>query len=223
VLVLSDAIDDKIAGSGPMVCGLTLGCLLGLHIVIVAYLRGFILSYFMPVAFAGAMLTLFMSIVYVRSWSVTSGIATIGSTFMFMQFALGDYYRNHLYLDRAMAKSNTQQIEKALHFMRNYGITDRPVVWLGKVDNQGVETAIFQSLVRCGFSIDFPDKFPNGTLQWQPALEPGHLLVVMDNPKKYTSIEDALANDGIRVEQLRSETINDGLRISMGRITTVSR
>lgn len=221
-LVISDAIEDHIARLDLLACGVILASLVFLHVLTVAYLRHYILLHFMPFAFVGAMLTLSVSFLYGRFQSAAGGIAIIGSLFIFMQGALGDYYRDHLYLDRATARSNTQQIDKVLRFLRNYGITDKPVVWLGKVDNQPIETGVFQSLVRCGFSVDFPDKFPDSTLQWQPALAPGRLLIVMDDPKKFPRIEDTLAQKGIRIEHAKSEEIDDGFRITMGKIATVA-
>lgn len=86
-------------------------------------------------------------------------MAIIGSLFIFLQGTLGDYYRAHLYLDRAAARWSTQQVDKALRFLRSYGITEKPAVWLGKADNEAnaaIEIGIFRSLVRCGFSTDFP-------------------------------------------------------------------
>ena len=154
--------------------------------------------------------------------STTGGIAIVVGLFIFMQGSLGDYYRDHLYLERTAAQWNTQQIDKALRFVRGFPITDKPVVWLGKVDSQAVETGIFQSLVRCGFSIDFPDKFPDSNKQWQPALTVGHLLIVMDDPKKYPKIEDTLAQKGITLANAKSEKIDDGLSITMGKIAAVA-
>ena len=221
-LVVADAIEDKTRRISCLACGAVLTCLIGLHVLIVAYLRGYILSHFMPIAFVGATLTLFVSILYARSRSIPGGIAVIGSSFIFMQAALGDYYRDHLYLNRVTARSNTQQVDKALAFIRGYGVTDKPVVWLGNVDNQTIATDAFQSLVRCGFSIDFPDRFPNSTLQWQPPIAPGRLLIVIDDPRKYPSIEDTLARHGVRIERVKSNNIDDSLRITMGLITEAS-
>jgi hypothetical protein len=222
-LVISDAIDDRIARIDALACGAILISLVGLHVLIVAYFRRYILLHFMPIALVGTFITLFVASLYARSRSASAGIAIIGGSFILMQFSLGDYYRDHLYLDRSAAQWNTQQIDTALRFIRGYGITDKPVVWLGKVDNQPIETGIFQSLVRCGFSIDFPKKFPDGTLQWQPRLAPGRLLIVMDNPKKYPRIEDALAQKGITIEHAKSEYIDDrSLEITIGRIQSVA-
>jgi hypothetical protein len=102
--------------------------------------------------------------------------------------------------------------------MRDYGITDKPIVWLGKVDNEAIEIGTFRSLVRCGFSTDFPDQLPNGDLQWQQTIAPGRLLIIMDNPKSYPEINDALAKAGISIENAKSENINNGFRITIGRI-----
>jgi len=222
VLVIGDAIDDRVVFFGPLRCGIILATLMLCHIVIMAYLRRYLLLYFMPIASVGVLLTITVSALYARSRSTTGGIAIIAALFVFMQGTLGDYYRDHLYLDRTVAKWNTQQIDKALRFLRGFPVTEKPVVWLGKVDNQAIETGIFQSLVRCGFSIDFPDKFPDSDKQWQPALAAGQLLIVMDDPRKYPEIEDTLAQNGIRITDAKSEKIDDGLKITMGRIVAVA-
>lgn len=222
VLVIADAIEDRVVFLGPLRCGIILATLMLCHIAIMTYLRHYILLYFMPIASLGALFAIVASWLYARSRSTTGGIVIVIGLFIFMQGALGDYYRDHLYLDRTAAKGNTQQIDKALRFMRDFPITDKPVVWLGKVDNQAVETAIFQSLVRCGFSIDFPDKFPDSDKQWQPALTVGHLLIVMDDPKKYPKIEETLAQKGITLANAKSEKIDDRLSITMGKIAAVA-
>ena len=222
VLVFADAIEDRVAALGPLRCGVILASLMLCHIVIMAYLRRYILLDFMYIASTGVLLTISVSMLYARSRAATGMIAIVAGLFIFMQGTLGDYYRDHLYLDRTAAKWNTQQIDKGLRFIRGFPITDKPIVWLGKVDNQAVETGIFQSLVRCGFSIDFPDKPPDSVKQWQPSLAPGHLLIVMDDPKKYPKIDDTLAQKGIRITDEKSEKVDDGLAITMGRIVAVA-
>ncbi len=216
-LVFADAIEDYIVHHAPA-AGLILAFLAISHVVIVAYLRGYILLHFMPIALAGALLALGVSIVYARLQSAVCGMAIIVSLFILMQGALGDTFSAHLYLDRAATRSNTQQVDKALRFLRSYGIIDRPVVWLGKVDNEVIEIGAFRSLVRCGFSIGFPDQRPDANLQSQETIAPGRLLIIMDNPKNYPRIEDALAKKGVRIEGAKSENINDSFRITIGRI-----
>jgi hypothetical protein len=223
-LVLADAIEDYTINLGPVTCGLILAVLAISQLALVAYLRSYLLLY-MPIALAGAVLALCLSIIYGRLQLAASGMAIIGSLFIFMQGTLGDYFRAHLYLDRAATRWNTQQVDKALRFIHNYGITDKPIVWLGKVDNEAIEVGTFRSLVRCGFSTNFPDQLPDGDLQWQQTIAPGRLLIIMDNPENYSEIKDALAKKGISIENAKSENINNGFRITIGRIvasTTVS-
>jgi hypothetical protein len=218
-LVFADAIEDYTGDLGPVACGLILLLLAISHVVIVAYLRGYILLYFMPIALAGAVLALGLSLIYKRLRSAAWGMAIIGSLFIFLQGTLGDtLFRAHLSLDRAAARWNTQQVDKALRFMRRYGITDKPVVWLGKIDNEAIEIGAFRSLVRCGFSTDFPDQLPDGKLQWQSPIAPGRLLIIMDNPKNHPDVKAALAKKGISIGSDKSENINDGFRITIGRI-----
>lgn len=221
-LVIADAIEDHVARVDAFICGTVLLSLIVLHVLIVAYLRRYILLHFMPIAVVGALVALLAALICIRSRSVVGGIAALGGLFLLVQSSLGDYYRDHLYLDRSLARSNTQNIDAALRFIRGYGITQKPIVWLGKVDDQAIETGAFQSLVRCGFSIDFPQKLPNSTLQWQPALAPGRLLIVMDNPEKYPSITNALVQKGITIERVKSEDIDRGLEITIGKIQTVA-
>jgi hypothetical protein len=220
-LVLADAIEDYTIHLGPVACGLILAFLAISHVAIVAYLRGYIFLHFMRVALAGAVLALGLSIVYRRSRSEAYGFLIIGSLFIFMQGTLGGYYNAHLYLNRAAARWNTQQVDKALRFLRSYGITDKPVVWLGKADNEAnaaIEIGIFRSLVRCRFSTDFPDQLPNGELQLQPAITPGRLLIIMDNPKNYPDVNGALGKKGISIENTKTENIDDTFRITIGRV-----
>jgi hypothetical protein len=217
-LVLADAIEDYTIHLGPVTCGLILAVLAISQLALVAYLRRYLLLYFMPIALAGAVLALCLSIVYGRLRLAASGMAIVGSLFIFMQGTLGDYYRAHLYLDRAATRWNTQQVDKALRFIRSYGITEKPIVWLGKVDNEAIELGTFRSLVRCPFSTDFPDQLPDADLQWQKPIAPGRLLIVMDNPKNYPDVNEALANKGISIENTKSENINDGFRVTIGTI-----
>jgi hypothetical protein len=216
-LVFADAIEDYIVHLGPVACGMILAFLAISHVAIVAYLRGYVLLYFMPIALAGAVLALGLSLIYERLRSAACGMAIIGSLFIFMQGTLG-YFRAHLDSDRAAARWNTQQVDKALRFMRSYGITEKPVVWLGKVDNEAIELGTFRSLVRCGFSTNFPDQPPDGDLQWQPPIAAGRLLIIIDNPKNYPDVKDALAKKGISIENAKSENINDSFRITIGRV-----
>jgi hypothetical protein len=217
-LVFADAIEEYTVDLGPVAFGLIFVFLTICHVVIVAYLRGYILLYFMPIAFAGAVLALGLSIVYDRL-RAACGTAIIGSLFILLQGTLGDtLFRAHLYLDRAATRWNTQQVDKALRFMRAYGITDKPIVWLGKTDNEAIEIGAFRSLVRCNFSTDFPDQLPDGKLQWQSTIAPGRLLIIMDNPKKHPDVKAALAKKGISTGNEKSENINDGFRITIGRI-----
>jgi hypothetical protein len=64
--------------------------------------------------------------------------------------------------------------------------------------------------VRCLFSTDFPDQLPDSQLQLQEPIAPGRLLIVMDNPKNYPDVNDALAIKGISIENAKSANINDG-------------
>lgn len=222
VLVLADAIEDRVALLGPLGCGAVLAILALCHVVIMSFLRRDVLFHFMLIAVIGVLLTISLSLLHVHSRSRTVGLAIIIGLFVFMQGTLGDYYRDHLYLDRSTAKWNTQQIDRALQFLRSFPITERPIVWLGQVDHQPVETGIFQSLVRCGFSIDFPDKRPDSVKQWQPALASGRLLIVMDDPRQYPNTEEALAKKGIKITETKSEKIDAGLKITVGKIMAVA-
>jgi hypothetical protein len=44
----------------------------------------------------------------------------------------------------------------------------------------------------------------------------------MDNPRKYPSIKDVLAQKGITIERAKSEDLDDGLEITIGRIQSVA-
>jgi hypothetical protein len=156
-----------------------------------------------------------------RAPAVLAGIALATLS---LQAANSSLMRYHYFGSLEDERSLARVTEKALGFILPR-LAEKPVVWIATADNHGLDLPIYRSLVRCSYKASFPDRLPDPQTHWQPQLEAGRTLVLIDGKaSSMADIEAALARHGLTLHDAASRYFSrvngtaQGVQVTVGQL-----
>jgi hypothetical protein len=222
-LVIADATDLCMPRLRTLYLALLIIGLISLHLFWIMQFRTIMLAHFMLLSISAGLITaaLITGTKFLRRQSVFYGTATIIAIFGMLQSAIGDQFRGHLTLNREAEIRLYQRADAALQLLRQYGINQRPVAWLGHTNDAALQVAVFRSLIRCNFEQGFPNALPDPVLHWQAPLAPGQLLVWV-GPKEggEARLVQAMTKFHMQVTDMQSIVLGD-LQLIIGRVQSL--
>jgi hypothetical protein len=173
-------------------------------------------------AYAMAMTCLFSAavvIVAILRWRTLM----IGMLFLTLQASVGSFSRESWTRIWHIEKERAETVTQILTFVKSYGITRRPIIWIGVDANVDLVLPVFRSfLVRCGFEATLPESSPDLKLRWQDPVARGQLLVVLTSPViTQHAISVALALRSFKLTDVRAKTFGSEprqLQVTIGRL-----
>lgn len=125
-------------------------------------------------------------------------------------------------MDARAEKARLDLTEAALTFVREAGISQRPVIWLASDVNRELLVSIYRSFVRCRFDASFPLRLPDPTLNLQEPLALGALLIVVSSADNASShVAEALRSHRMALHDSRERVVSAGhsaVRITVGKV-----
>jgi hypothetical protein len=141
-----------------------------------------------------------------------------------LQAAHSSVMHQHYFRSYADQQGQARATEGAVKLILAHA-RERPVVWIAATENHGLDLTISRSLIRCPYEGSFPDKLPDPKVLWQPALEPGRTLVLIDGKASQISeIQAALARYGMTLDVAASryfwrvEGVTPGVQVTVGKV-----
>jgi hypothetical protein len=158
-------------------------------------------------------------------WRGRPGIAgAVALATLTLQAAHSSVMHQHYFRSYADQQGQTRATEGAVKLILAHA-RERPVVWIANTDNHDLDLTISRSLIRCPYLGSFPDKLPDPKIHWQPPLEPGRTLVLIDGTKSpLSAIQAALARYGMSLDVAASqyfwrvEGVTPGVQITVGKV-----
>jgi hypothetical protein len=141
-----------------------------------------------------------------------------------LQVAHSDVVRQHYFRSYADQQGQARATEGAVKLILAH-VAERPVIWIAAVDNHDLDLTISRSLIRCPYEGSFPDKLPDPEVQWQPPLEPGRTLVLIDGKAQpIGEVQAALARFGMTLDVAasqyfwREDGVTPGVQVTVGKV-----
>jgi hypothetical protein len=151
----------------------------------------------------------------------------VASLFLLFQSALGPQMRAHWQLDPRKEKDRYDVTEAALVFVREFGISQLPVIWIDSDFDAHMMLSGYRSFVRCGFEPSFPAHLPDPKRHRQEPLAPGVLLVVLTSPQVTPSdVAQALRPHAMGLRDSRDRVITGGesaIRVTVGKVVALEQ
>jgi hypothetical protein len=112
-------------------------------------------------------------------------------------------------------------------FVREFGISQLPVIWIDSDFDAHMMLSGYRSFVRCGFEPSFPAHLPDPKRHRQEPLAPGVLLVVLTSPQVTPSdVAQALRPHAMGLRESRDRVITRGesaIRVTVGKVVALEQ
>ena len=156
-------------------------------------------------------------------WRGRPGIAgAVAFVALSLQAAHSSVMHQHYFRSYADQQGQARATEGAVKLILAHA-AERPVVWIAAAENHDLDLTISRSLIRCPYEGSFPDKLPDPKVHWQPPLEPGRTLVLIDGKaSSIAEIQAALARYGMTLDVAASqyfwrvEGVTPGVQVTRG-------
>jgi hypothetical protein len=159
---------------------------------------------------------------WVRGRPGLAGTVVLGA--LALQAAHSSIMHLHYFRTYGDQQGQTRAAEGAVKMILAHA-SERPVIWIADADNHELDLAISHSLIRCPYQGSFPDKLPDPEIHWQPPLEPGRTLVLIDGKASTgPEIEAALARFGMTLDVAasqyfwREQGVTPGVQVTVGKV-----
>jgi hypothetical protein len=150
--------------------------------------------------------------------------AAVALTALTLQAAHSSIMHQHYFLAYGDQQGQVRATEGAVKLILAHA-AERPVIWIAEGNNHDLDLPISRSLIRCPFEGSFPDRLPDPALHWQPPLEPGRTLVLIDGKARpIEEIEAALGRFGMKLDVAASQYfwrepgVTPGVQVTIGRV-----
>jgi hypothetical protein len=158
-------------------------------------------------------------------WRGRPGLAgAVALAALTLQAAHGDVMHQHYLRTYGDQQGQARAAEGAVKLILAHA-AERPVIWIAEADNHDLDLAISRSLIRCPYQGSFPERLPDAKLHWQPPLEPGRTLVLIDGKaRSIDEIQAALARFGLKLDVAASQyfwrepNVTPGVQVTIGEV-----
>ena len=158
-------------------------------------------------------------------WRGRPGLAgAVALAALTLQAAHGNVMHQHYFRTYGDQQGQARATEGAVKLILAHA-AERPVIWIAEGDNHDLDLAISRSLIRWPYQGSFPDRLPDPKLHWQPPLEPGRTVVLIDGKaRSVAEIEAALARFGMKLDVAASQyfwretNVTPGVQVTVGEV-----